>query len=261
MSDPLERTVDEIRQTAGNMALGVFFGWMVADKVPTVHWNQERGGDWRAFLECAKSLKAEVIYLNWTPFEEFQVDDAVSELESTITQNDGSELEGAKDRLSKITKFKKKVGLTCVIDLAFVASGVIHIYQKVADWFNEFESLAEELEDKDDEHERTVDKATITKWARLLAQDPKFIFSNSRQREYLLEKIAGNESAKLPLYEVLARADMIFNAEFKQNAEAKLAEEIQKLRQQGLNLGGIAQRIGISRDRVSSLLSAYESQK
>src|SRR5229473_41150 len=152
MNDPLARTVEEIQQSAKHESLCLYYGWMAGEKLPTVHWNEERGGDWRAFLECAKNLKAQVVYLNWTPFEQFQVEEAVSELELKMANNDGlsDELEDAKDRLNRMTKFKTKVGLTCLIDLAFVAHGVIHIYQKTADWFDEFQALSEDIEDDDD---------------------------------------------------------------------------------------------------------------
>ncbi len=265
MNDPLSRTVEEIRQSAKSDGLCVFFGWLAEDKLPTVHWNEDHGGDWKVFLECAKSLKAEAIYLNWAPFEQFQVDDAVSEIESELAENEGldDETRSIKKRLDQIAEFKNKVGLTSVIDLAFVADGVVHIYQKTANWFNEFENLAPEDADDDEEEEtKPADKATINKWATMLASNPNFITcKDSRNREYLLEKIAGDEFPKLPAYEILTRAETIFHVEFRQAAEARLADEIRSLREQGLNVNAIALKLGMSRDRVSGLLSAHSSKK
>ena len=138
MNDPLSKTVEEIRQAAKSGGLCVFFGRLVEGKLPTVHWNEEHGGNWEAFVECAKNLKAEALYLNWIPFEQFQVDDAVSETESKLADD---ETKTTRKRLDQIGEFKTKVGLICVIDLAFVAHGVAHIYEETADWFSEFEDL------------------------------------------------------------------------------------------------------------------------
>ncbi len=265
MNDPLSRTVEEIRQSAKSDGLCVFFGWLVEGKLPTVHWNEAHGGNWKVFLECAKSLKAETIYLNWAPFEQFQVDDAVSEIESKLAEDEEAddETRTIERRLDQIGEFKTKVGLTCVIDLAFVADGVVHIYQKTADWFNEFESLVpQDADDEEQEETKPADKATINKWATMLASNPNFIAcKDSRNREYLLEKISGDEFPKLPTYEILTRAETIFHVEFRQAAEAKLADEIRHLREEGLNVNAIALKLGMSRDRVSGLLSAHSSKR
>jgi hypothetical protein len=264
MNDSLSKTVEEIRQAAKSDGLCVFFGWLAEGKLPTDHWNEEHGGGWKPFLECAKSLKADAVCLNWPPFELFQVDDAVSETELKLGENGGldDETRTIRKRLDQISEFKTKVSLVCVIDLAFVTDGVGHIYQKTADWFREFEDLLPDDSDEEEEEKRPADKATVNKWATILASDPKFLISkDSKGREYLLEKIAGEEFPKLPTYEILSRAEANFQVEFRQAAEARLADEIRTLRGQGLNVNAIAPKIGMSRHHVSGLLSAHSAKK
>jgi len=262
MNDPLSKTLEEIRQVAENSGLHIFFGWLAEHNDSlAVHWNEDNGGDWKGFLGCAKAVSASILYLNWAPFEQFHVDDAVSEIESELTESEGRD-DGTKDikkLLNQIRAFETKVGLTCIIDLAFVSNGVVHIYQETADWFDEFEELLPEDEDDEQEERKPVDKATVNKWALALASDPQYL--TSKQREYLLEKLAGQEFPKLPIFDVLRRAETIFQADFRQVAEEKLSDEIRQLREQGLNLNAVALKLGISRDRASGLVSAIPKPK
>ena len=260
MNDPFSKLLDEIRKEAESGGMHIFYGYLAEDgQHAAVHWNQENGGDWKKFLVCARTLGTQILYMNWAPFEQFEIDDAVSKLESELTGASDADKETQK-LINQIRGFQPKVGLTCVIDLAFVANGVVHICQQTADWFDEFGDLIGEDQEEDEPEKKTpASKEVVDKWARMLASDSKY--STTREHEYLLEKLAGEEFSKLPTYEVLRRAEAIFQVDFKQAADAKLAEEIQELRSQGLNINAIAMKLGISRDRVSGLISAPPRKK
>jgi hypothetical protein len=75
------------------------------------------------------------------------------------------------------------------------------------------------------------------------------------QREFLLETIAGPEIDKLPVGDILARADSIYQFEVRPNEEDRLRTEARRLREEGLNISAIALKLGISKDRASGLLS------
>jgi len=262
MSDPLSKTLEAIREVAKDSSLQLFCGWLSEnDKIPEVYWDKDNGGDWRNFLGCATAVNAKVLYLTWAPFEQFQVDEVVAELESELAEREGRE-DGAsetRELVGDARAFESKVGLTCIIELAFVANGVLHIYQENPGWFDEFEELLPEEDDQEAEERKPTDKATVNKWAMVLAGDQKYIAS--KDREYLLEKLAGEEFPRLPVFEILSRAETIFQADFRQVAEEKLADEIRQLREQGLNLNAIALKVGISRDRVSGLMSAMRNRR
>ncbi len=133
--------MDKIRALAKACGLQIFFGWLSEGETEnvSVHWNQDLGGNWENFLECARALKASVLYLNWAPFEQSQVDDAVAALESDPLDERPDHEET--NLLANLRAFESKVGLTCVIDVAFVANGIVHTHQEAADWFAEFEQL------------------------------------------------------------------------------------------------------------------------
>ncbi|MGA8150414.1 MAG: hypothetical protein WB952_05650 [Terriglobales bacterium] len=261
-ADVLLEKVKAIINLANTQGLIVFYGWAHGSDQKTVDWNEEHGGDCATFLECAKAVDAKLLYLNWAPFEEFQVDEALEHRESTTTAGNklGVEQPDTIPSRRQIEAYRDKVGITAVIDLAFVHENIVHIYQCYADWFETFQELTEGLEvdsDENEDHfpERVVDKALVRKWASQLASHPKFGMARSGdQREFLLESIAGTEIDTLPVGDILARADSIYQFEIKPTEEERMRAKARELREQGLNINAIAVKLGISKDRVSGLL-------
>lgn len=258
-SDPLLKTVEQILDHAESDGFVIFYGWAHGSKENTVYWNEEHGGDWKKFLGSAKSLGAKVVYLNWAPFEEFQVDEALEDVGPEVSDKGGSEASAEIEEYNnEVQKYREKVGLTAIIDLAFVLDGVFHIYQLNLDWFRTFEELTAEEEegDKGELAEEKVDKALVDKWARELASHPKFgSCKNDEDREYLLEDRAGDEFEKLPIGDILRRAETLYRFEVRPKQEELLREQARTLRKQGLSMNAIALKLGISRDRVSGLLA------
>jgi hypothetical protein len=205
-----------------------------------------------------------MLYLNWASFEEFQVDEAVEHLEKTVAAQSrpGTEQPDSIPSRREIEAYRDRVGVTAVIDLAFVHEDIVHICQCFADWFEAFEELTGGLEEDSDESEdsfaeRVVDKALVRKWASELANHSKFSATRSGdQREFLLEAIAGAEIDTLPVGHILARADSVYQFEIKPKEEERQRSEARRLREQGLNINAIAVKLGISKDRVSGLLSS-----
>lgn len=252
MNDPLRKAVEAICEEAGSKALQIFYGFLAEEsEVPSVHWNLEHGGDWRNFVQCAKALDAHVLYVNWAPFEQFEIDDSIAAVESP--PEDGERGGDAKNQMAQIRAFQSKVGLTCVIDLAFVANGVVHVYQETADWFDEFNALTPDEDDDEADEPEPISESDLRRWATALASDPKYC--TSTRRIYLLKEIAGADFTELPAYDILRKAEVIYETDFKQAAEEKLANEIQDLRNQGLNLKAIGLKLGISQGRVSGIVS------
>jgi hypothetical protein len=176
MNNPFSKKLEEIRKEAEGGGTRIFYGHLAEDSnVPTVHWNQENGGDWKKFLVCAKALSPKILYVSWAQFEQSQIDDAISKLESKITEDVEEDKETNK-LLSQVRSFQSKVGLTYFIELVFIADAVVHIYEESTDWFDEFANLTNEDEDEDDQVEKTkpISKAVMDKWAAALASDPQY---------------------------------------------------------------------------------------
>src|SRR5713226_6967307 len=179
--DALLERVETIVRSAQALGLLVFYGWAHDTNQKTVDWNEEHGGDWEKFLGCAKAVGAKLVYLNWAPFEEFQVDEAVGHLENSIAAGSGAGIEQPSSLPSRreIEAYRDRVGVTAVIDVAFVHEGIVHTHQCYADWFQAFEELTEGLEEDSDKRgdsfpRRVVDKVLIRKWASELANHAKF---------------------------------------------------------------------------------------
>ena len=123
MNDLLLKTVQDIRRICKTDNLQIFYGWLTdEDNTLAVHWNRDNGGNCEKFLECAKSAGANILYLDWAPFEQFQIDEAVENLEAKLAedeeQTDGSD--ETSGLVNQAHEFEAKVGLTCSIDLAFL---------------------------------------------------------------------------------------------------------------------------------------------
>src|ERR1700677_4445177 len=134
-ADVLLETVESIVKAAKGQEIVVFYGWAHGEDQKTVDWNEAHGGDWEKFLECAKAAGAKILYLNWAPFEEFQVDEALEHRERTVTAGSESGVEQANSVPSRrgIEAYRDKVGVTAVIDMAFVHEDLVHIHQCFAD--------------------------------------------------------------------------------------------------------------------------------
>jgi len=253
-SDPFTKFVDEITAHTKQEGLVLYYGLKEGTFDTAVYWNEERGGDWRKFLNVAKALGARVVYLNWSPFEEFQVDEALS----SVPDDEEFDDPDSEERDQQIEAYREKVGLIAQIDLAFVVDGVTHIYRRSPDWFEAFQALVHEAGDEDEQElpEPRVDKATVDKWARSLATHEKYAGCKTHdQRRYLLEQLAGDDYGTLPVNEVLKRADTVYTFEVRPEQEKELRARARTLREHGLNLNAIGQKLGISRDRVSALLA------
>jgi hypothetical protein len=89
-----------------------------------------------------------------------------------------------------------------------------------------------------------------------VANHPRYRTCKSNdQREYLFEQLAGSEPVDVPIYEILSRAETIFQLEVKPELDRRLSEQARELRKQGVTLTGIAQKLGIPKDKVSGMLS------
>jgi hypothetical protein len=250
--DPLLNQVDDIRLFLDAEKMPIFLASLSGHEGASASWDEALGGDWKKFVGAAKSMGAKSIYLNWERFQEAQFIDALATIEAGFVNSSGMDVE-AKD----VEKFRAFIGLTAVIEIVFIVDGVAHWYEQVADWFKAFEELTEESEPSDqDDADDSVDKAAVQKWASELANDPRFrTCKNYDQREYLLEQIAGDNLGDLPAYDVLSRAESIFQLEIKPMLDERLTEEARALRKKGMPLTGIAQKLGLPKDKVSGMLS------
>jgi hypothetical protein len=250
--DALLKQVEDIRGFLAAAKIPLFFASLSGHEGGSVYWDEALGGDWKEFLAAAKLMGARGVYLNWERFEEAQLTDALRTIEAGFVNSSGMEV-----KVKDGEKFGANIGLTAVVEMAFMVDGVAHWYEHVADWFKEFEELTEEAESSDeDEFGKSVDKVAVHKWASELANDPRYrTCKTNDQREYLLERIAGDELGDLPVYEVVSRAETIFQLEIKPALDDRLSEEARALRKKGMTLSGIAQKLGLPKDKVSGMLS------
>ena len=72
----------------------------------------------------------------------------------------------------------------------------------------------------------------------------------------MLESLAGEGCESLPTRAIFERAETLYLFEVRPVEDGRLQKEVRALRKGGANMNVIAQKLGISRDRVSGLLSS-----
>lgn len=237
-SDPLSEVVAEMETYCKDQQLQCFYCLIDEEDHKPIYWDDKYDPDWRNFLRIAKSLKVNLVYFGLLYFDESEIEEALAEEEESSKE---------------IESFRSKVGFITNIDLAFIHEGVFHIYRFSADWLDKFQELTESEADSDEE----IDESLIHEWAEKLASHPRYATcKNKSQRGYLLEEIGGDENEDIPGWAILKEAERIYFVKVKPKEDERLKKEAEHLHDQGLNLNAIAQKLGISRDRVSGLLKS-----
>ena len=138
--DTLLAVKEEIRAYAAEHGLTVFHGTDSGESDNHMLWDRRAGGDWKAFLECARSIGVKMIYLESTEFMDIDL------------------FELPDDDLRRT--FTPRVGQTADVSVLFLWDGFIHAYREVADWYAHYELLTEDFMESDEEdgEEDDVDK-------------------------------------------------------------------------------------------------------
>lgn len=254
--DPLLEAVGEIQEYCESRGLGIFSGYLTREHETVAVWNVARDRDWRGFLDLAASRGVTVIYLDWVPFEDHQIDDAL------IRTDDAGEPTEQDPRVAEYNReletFRTQVGLTGVIEIAFSLGGVFHFFEWQAEWFAEFERLVDAW-DEGAYQPRRLARSRLHELANQLVNHPKYHACQSKaQRRYLLEQLLGREFDTLrpaDMSAVLDRAEAIFELEIKPLERSYLRQRARELNAQGLSLEAIAGSLGVSRAAVKALLA------
>ncbi len=112
--------------------------------------------------------------------------------------------------------------------------------------------------DRDNAGEETQDVAgyTVNDWAHKLAKHPRYAAcQDPDDATALLATLAGQEFDGLPVDDIFERAGNVYFLSVKPKQEQQQQREAQKLSKRGLKSNGIAQKLGISLERVKKLLT------
>ncbi|MBI3670869.1 MAG: hypothetical protein HY237_13950 [Acidobacteria bacterium] len=255
MKDDLLKTKEKLLLAIKEQGLTTFLGAYPSESVPEIHWNSDLEPDPAVFVSTAKSLGAQVIYVNWVVFSEDELEEA------SVEQLEGSDDPSAREHKETVSEFKRYIGTVASVRAGFFLHGVFHAFEREAEWYEEFGMLiAEDEPDELSEHRREPELSEeALGWANKLASDPKFgSLKGWDEQCYLLSKLAGDESKRLAVSDIVRHARTIYNVELREKDEQALVERIRDLRAKGLSLVAIAGKTGLSRERVSMLLAKLE---
>ena len=108
--------------------------------MPLICWDCERFPDYRMFLDAAEKLHVQLILVATREFELTEIDEETDELDALDLPRDERR---AYD--TKLAKYKKYIGQTCSLELAFDHNSRMYVYEVHPDWYDEFVELSEEI--------------------------------------------------------------------------------------------------------------------
>src|SRR5262245_38431663 len=244
----LEPAVREATSWLSENGIAVFWGRLEGGNLPRGQWDSAIAASSAAFLTLAKVMGARLVFVDVTVCE-------VKKLASRVTDHS---IDGVTELLSRLYDHD---GQIAELTLSWIGEGIVLEFSNSASWADEYYQLLEAAEDEDAEEsenddETVPDEEEVRKHAELLARDPRFQAAKSdAQRRYAAKRTLGPllEGQMNVLEAVLEEAKSVFDLDVKPELDRKLAEDVERLRAEGLTKGQIARRLGISANRMKSM--------
>ena len=123
-SDNLLATLHKVESYCDMHHLVIYKSGQITEDCAEMAWEVERDPEWTHFLDVAEELGVRVVYARCLCFKEGHIDEVLSSADVYQHQT--------------IVEFHTHVGATALVDLAFIHEGIVHSYQKSADWYAEF---------------------------------------------------------------------------------------------------------------------------
>ncbi len=241
--DNLEPLYEAAKSIAAGYQLKVVPGWLSENRfAPQVNWQFDGTRSVQDFLEFAASQKSGFVVVDPIRVNRSDVEAAF----------DRPNADSLRDKM----KLSTRVGQLALLRLMFVSPSpaTIHSLEVLSEWYALV--FPEELRPGSMINDLTAEE--MGEAADRLARDPRFHEASSRtQREYVARKIFAAElrhDELYPLDEIVQQASQIFESEIRPEAEAKLADEAQRLFEEGVSRGDIARRLNLSLFRLSRLI-------
>lgn len=241
--ETLEPLLESVQSIAEGYQLKLVPGWLSETKyAPQINWQFEGTRTIQDFLGLAAKQGVGSVILD--PIRVTRGD-----VEAAFERPVGE----LKDRM----KLSTRVGQLALLRLVFITPSptTIHSLELLSDWYALI--FPEDLRIGGQEWNQLTPEEMLEA-AERLARDPRFQEATNRtQREFAARKVFAAElrhDELYPIEEVAAQAGQIFDSEIRPELEGKLAEEAQKLYDQGIPRGEIARRLNLSLFRLSRLI-------
>jgi hypothetical protein len=264
MKDDLQSVKEKLLQAISKEGLPSYLGAYPSEGVPEIQWNSDLEADPAAFIGVAKSLGAKVIYVNWIVFAEQDLNEAMIEAPERNEAVDDTN-SSVDEYNEKVKEFEGYIGKMASVRAGFLLDGIFHAYEQETKWYEEFGGLVS-TEESDGEtggasdhgHESKLSDEALS-WAEKLARDPSFGRTKGwSQREYLLTKLAGQETSHLPVDSIIRRAEAVYEVDVRPSEQKQLAEQVRQMKASGLSIVAIAGKLDLPREHVQRFLAKIE---
>jgi hypothetical protein len=111
------------------------------EEVPEVEWDSVHYPDYRSFLDVARQLGVRLVVLHHREFSSTIIDRATDELPSS-----GFEYQEQRQFEQRLKELAIYDGFTCLVELSFEHAGTLYVFELRTDWYNQLNSLLEEMD-------------------------------------------------------------------------------------------------------------------
>jgi hypothetical protein len=210
------------------------------------------GEDPAAFVAFLRRVAPTVVYAAAEPLGVEDLDDFGRRLGHML---EASEL---------LAEVRSRFGQLWRASVAFAVSGVLHVWEAVAPWYEEIEEHAAVLEDSMALAEAEHQQRQLIDLAVILAHDPAFAQArNDADRRAALAELRP-ESELWPSGlrgDILGRAKRIFSADVLPGIEQDLAEQARALIVSGMSRRQAARVLDMGDDRLARILARHPADE
>ncbi|HLK68783.1 MAG TPA: hypothetical protein VKU19_35375 [Bryobacteraceae bacterium] len=124
--------------------------------LPMVLWDTERFPDYQMFLEVARQSGVKLILFAAQEFEVSDVDELLTQLDDCeLTRDEKREYE------SRLRDLRIFTGVTCSLEIAFDYQSRLYIYEVQPDWYEDFQSIEDEIATRLAEDDGSMDDDSL----------------------------------------------------------------------------------------------------
>ena len=220
-------------------------------------WPEEQGVE--SFLDLAQSLNIRLVYSGKTEFSSGEMEELVAELRSDESEDEEA-ISSATQHIYAIAK--PFLGRTMMFWVQWVYEGIIHIFRKTADWYEDLEnSLADDQATIEAQREKQVEqrKAKLQETTQALASNSGFQKTRNWSARYDVAKRLYPNLAEDEIAELVDSAWQIYESEILPVQENALVKKARGLLESGQSLTRVANNLGMTSGRLERLLARYAS--
>jgi hypothetical protein len=245
--DELLPVIKDIEKFCRENKLLIFYGTMYDSDITIVEWNDNTKGDWKIYLNLAKSLNCQIVTIEVERNEIDTDEQAIFNCLESLEEEDRDIFQEA------LRNVKNSDGEIVSFTLSFFYNGICYQYGDCSDLYIDYVTVKHGLEeskaDKDAKRKRLTEEE-IGKAARRILTNEKFLACKTTQeRMHVGRELAKNDGIDdvdfIETFKVARKADQLYMQEIHPIKEEELKKKIRELKSKGMKKIEVKNKLGI----------------